>query len=270
MSSRAPQLRQTYVLTGAVVALVVVAGFALLASRRVTTIVERQANERGKDVARHAASLVSLYMRERHREAEALARSPALVQAAVEASQRALSQHLPQLDIGTLERSFSQRRVLGGDPDLAVYLRDYTKRSDFAELFFTDSHGYNVLASDRTSDFVQSDEAWWQRAMADGAYDGPPHYDSSAAVVALEYDIAIRAPRVGRPVGVLKAVFALDRLSQLLGASELAGAAQLQVVDSAGDLIVAPDKAGLLHPLADTAAVPRQARPATAVVRGAT
>ena len=70
MSSRAPQLRQTYVLTGAVVALVVVAGFALLASRRVTTIVERQANERGKDVARHAASLVSLYMRERHREAE--------------------------------------------------------------------------------------------------------------------------------------------------------------------------------------------------------
>src|SRR2546430_2647270 len=204
MFSRAPQLRQTYVLTGAVVALVVVAGFALLASRRVTTIVERQANERGKDVARHAASLVSLYMRERHREAEALARSPALVQAAVEASQRALSQHLPQLDIGTLERSFNQRRVLGGDPDLAVYLRDYTKRSDFAELFFTESHGYNVLASNRTSDFVQSDEEWWQRAMADGVYEGAARYDSSAAAVALEYDVAIRSPRTSAPVGVLK------------------------------------------------------------------
>src|SRR5437870_9630473 len=270
MSSRTPQLRQSFLVTGAAVALVLVTGFALLSSRNASRIVERQANARGQDLETHVASLVELYLRERRREAEALAGSPAVVRAALEASQAALRQRLPQLDIPTLERMFNQRRELGGDADLAAYLREYTQRSDFAELFFTDSHGYNVLASDRTSDFVQSDEAWWQRAMADGAYDGPPHYDSSAAVVALEYDIAIRAPRVGRPVGVLKAVFALDRLSQLLGASELAGAAQLQVVDSAGDLIVAPDKAGLLHPLADAAAVPRQARPATAVVRGAT
>ena len=75
-----------------------------------------------------------------------------------------------------------------------------------------------MLASDRTSDFVQSDEEWWQQAVKTGAYEGPPRYDSSAAVVSLEYDIAIRAPRVERQVGVLKAVFALDRLSQLLEA----------------------------------------------------
>ncbi|PYP38793.1 MAG: hypothetical protein DMD46_01235 [Gemmatimonadetes bacterium] len=269
MSSRAPQLRQTYVLTGAVVALVVVAGFALLASRRVTTIVERQANERGKDVARHAASLVSLYMRERHREAEALARSPALVQAAVEASQRALSQHLPQLDIGTLERSFSQRRVLGGDPDLAVYLRDYTKRSDFAELFFTESHGYNVLASNRTSDFVQSDEEWWQRAMADGVYEGAARYDSSAAAVALEYDVAIRSPRTSAPVGVLKTLFALERLSTLLAGADQEGGGgggggeRLQVLDAQGRLIVdaSADRTELLRSVSEGGPGPKGARP---------
>jgi len=264
MSSRAPQLRQTYVLTGAVVALVVVAGFALLASRRVTTIVER-----GKDVARHAASLVSLYMRERHREAEALARSPALVQAAVEASQRALSQHLPQLDIGTLERSFSQRRVLGGDPDLAVYLRDYTKRSDFAELFFTESHGYNVLASNRTSDFVQSDEEWWQRAMADGVYEGAARYDSSAAAVALEYDVAIRSPRTSAPVGVLKTLFALERLSTLLAGADQEGGGgggggeRLQVLDAQGRLIVdaSADRTELLRSVSEGEPGPKGARP---------
>ena len=269
MSSRAPQLRQTYVLTGAVVALVVVAGFALLASRRVTTIVERQANERGKDVARHAASLVSLYMRERHREAEALARSPALVQAAVEASQRALSQHLPQLDIGTLERSFSQRRVLGGDPDLAVYLRDYTKRSDFAELFFTESHGYNVLASNRTSDFVQSDEEWWQRAMADGVYEGAARYDSSAAAVALEYDVAIRSARTSAPVGVLKTLFALERLSTLLAGADQEGGGgggggeRLQVLDAQGRLIVdaSADRTELLRSVSEGEPGPKGARP---------
>ncbi|HXI65615.1 MAG TPA: methyl-accepting chemotaxis protein [Gemmatimonadales bacterium] len=268
MSSRPRQFRPSFLLTGALVAFGLVTAFALLSSRSATRVVQQQANARGQDVASHVASLVSLYLRERHQEAEALARSPAVVRAAVDASQQAVRQRLTQLDIPTLERMFNQRRELGGDPDLATYLHDYSQRSDFAELFFTESHGYNVLSSGRTSDFVQSDEAWWQRAVADGAYDGPPSYDSSAAVVSLEYDIAIRAPRVARPVGVLKAVFALDRLSQLLGTAELTGAAHVQVVDSAGIQIVGADKAGVLHPLADAALVPRLDRPATVVAHG--
>ena len=269
MSSRTPQLRQSFLVTGAAVALVLVTGFALLSSRSASRIVERQANARGQDLATHVASLVDLYLRERRHEAEALAGSPAVVRAALEASQAALRQRLPQLDIPTLERMFNQRRELGGDPDLAAYLRGYAQHSDFAELFFTDSHGYNVLASDRTSDFVQSDEAWWQQAVKTGAYEGAPRYDSSAAVVSLEYDIAIRAPRVARPVGVLKAVFALARLSQLLAAGDLPGGVRLEVVDAQGRRIVTPDSAELLRPLPQAADIPRESRPATARVVGA-
>src|SRR5436309_786987 len=215
MSSRTQQLRQSFLLMGAVVALVLVAGFALFSSRSVTRIVERQANERGQDMATHVASLVGMYLRERRREAEALARSPAVVRAALDGSQQAISRRLPQLDTPTLERMFNQRHVLGGDPELAAYFRDYVQRSEFSELFFTESHGYSVLASNRTSDFVQSDEEWWRQAVADGLHEGAPRYDSSAAAVSLEYDVAIRAPRVSAPVGVLKAVFRLDRLSLL-------------------------------------------------------
>src|SRR5919109_2021531 len=268
MSSRTPQLRQSFLVTGAAVALVLGTGFALLSSRGTSRIVERQANARGQDLATHVASLVDLYLRERRHEAEALAGSPAVVRAALDASQAAVRQRLPQLDIPTLERLYNQRRQLGGDPDLAAYLRDYAQHSDFAELFFTESHGYNVLASDRTSDFVQSDEEWWQQAVKTGAYEGPPRYDSSAAVVSLEYDIAIRAPRVTRPVGVLKAVFRLDRLSRLLAASDLPGSVQLEVVDARGRRIVTPDSAQLLRPLPQAADIPRQARPATARVVG--
>lgn len=269
MSSGAQQLRQSFLLTGAAVALVLVAGFALLSTNSATRVVERQANERGRDVAMHVAALVSLYMRERYQEADALARSPAIVRAALAGSEQAVRERLPQLDTPTLERMFNQRRELGGDADLASYLRDYTRRSDFAELFFTESHGYNVLASDRTSDFVQSDEEWWQRAMADGAYDGAPRYDSSAAVVSLEYDIAIRMPRRAQPVGVLKAVFALDKLSQLLPTADLGGGARLQVVDAHGALIVGPGQGDLLRPIANAEAVPRLERPDTATVGGA-
>jgi methyl-accepting chemotaxis protein len=278
MPSRTQQFRQSFLLTGAVVALVLVTGFALLSSRSVTRIVERQANERGRDVATHVASLVGMYVRERRREAEALARSPAVVRAALDGSQQAISQGLPRLDTPTLERMFNQRRMLGGDPDLAAYLRDYVQRSEFAELFFTERHGYSVLASNRTSDFVQSDEEWWRRAAADGVYDGVPRYDSSAAAVSLEYDVAIRAPRVAAPVGVLKAVFALDRLSRLLTAADVGDGVRLQVVDAQGILIVGgggggggggPNQADLLRPIPDAAAVPRLDRADTATVPGA-
>src|SRR5881396_1223856 len=259
MSSRTQQLRQSFLLTGAVVALVLVTGFALLSSRSVTRIVERQANERGQDMATHVASVVGLYLRERRREAEALAQSPAVVRAALDGSQQAISQRLLQVDTPTLERMFNQRRALGGDPDLAAYLREYVQRSEFSELLFTERHGYAVLASNRTSDFVQSDEEWWRRAAADGVYEGTPRYDSSAAAVALEYDVAIRAPRVAAPVGVLKAVFALDRLANLLTAADVGGGVRLQVVDAQGTLIVGgggggPNPSDLLRPIPEAAA----------------
>src|SRR5256886_12125356 len=68
------------------------------------------------------------------------------------------------------------------------------------------------------SDFVQSDEEWWRQAVAEGLYEGAPRYDSSAAAVSLEYDVAIRAPRVSAPVGGLKAGRPAHRPAQALPA----------------------------------------------------
>src|SRR5256885_9369304 len=146
----------------------------------------------------------------------------------------------------------------------------YVQRSDYAELFFTESHGYTVLSSGRTSVFVQSDEAWWQRAVADGVFEGAPRYDSSAAIVSLEYDVAIRAPRATRPLGVLKSVFALDHLAQLLSAAEVGGGAILQVVDAEGRVIVSASPGDVLHTLADAPALPRTQLPAQTTLRTGT
>src|SRR5438132_950507 len=137
--------------------------------------------------------------------------------------------------------------MLGGDADLAAYLAGYPQRSDYAELFFTERHGYVVLSSGRTSHFVQSDEAWWQRAMADGAFEGAPQYDSSAAVVSLEYDVAIRAPRITRPVGVLKTVFALDHLSRLLGTADVGGDLSVTVVTQRSEAAGVGDLLSSVH-----------------------
>ena len=266
MSSHVQQLRRRFVLTGTALAFGAVLAGAWITSNRADAVLRRQANERGVDLAVRVASLVTHYLHERRREAEVLARSPAVYRAARQASQDAAAQGLDRADVATLERTFAQRRALGGDAELERFLRDYPQRSDMVELFFTESHGYNVITSARTSDFVQSDEAWWRTAMQAGVYEGDPRYDTSAAAVSLEYDVAIQAPGEPRRLGVLKTVFALDRLAGALGAGELGGGALLQVVDSGGLLVVSPDPATLLQPLAGGSGIRRDERPVVAVV----
>ncbi len=257
MSSRIAQFRPSFLVTGGAVALALVTALALLSSHSASGIAERQANARGRDMATDVAVLVDQYLRERRHEAEALAHSPALVRAALDASQQASRQRLPALDAGTLERQFAQRRQLGGDPDLAAYLRDYRQGSDFRALFLTENHGYTVLASDRPAAFGHADATWWRRAMADGAYEDVPQFDSVAGAVSLQYHVALRSPRATQPVGVLTAVFALDHLSKLLASGEAGGGALLQVVDSQGRLLATPSGGALGRPIPDAGQVPR-------------
>ena len=258
MTNRSPQLQQSFLLTGVGSAAVLVVLLALLAGNSANNTLRRQANDRGRDVATRVSALVTQYLRERRREAEVLAQLPDVVDAARKGAQDAVQRGLDKQDIATLERAFSGRRELGGDPTLQAFIRSYGEVSDFAEIFFTESHGYNVLASDRTSDFVQSDEDWWQQAFREGAFEGEPTYDSSSAAVSISYNVAVRPTKTARPVGVLKAVFALDRLSRLLAAADLGGDAVLEVVDEHGHVVVSPDPKLLLEPLPDAGLIPRR------------
>jgi methyl-accepting chemotaxis protein len=263
MATKSQQLRQSFLASGGGAAVVLVALVAWFTGNQAERILERQAEERGRVVAAREAVLITHYLNERRREVVSLASMPQLINALRQASQDAAARGLDKLDIATLERLFAGSRQLGGDPELRDYLRAYTTISDFAEMFVTESHGFNVLASDRPSDFVQRDEAWWQRAVEDGVYEGDAKFDSSAGVVALEFDVAVRAAGFARPVGVLKAVFALDRLGKLLGSEDLAGGAYLEVVDNGSRVLVARDPALLLHPLPDKDRIPLAATVAT-------
>ena len=266
MASQFQQLRRRFVLTGAALAFGSVFAGAWIASNRADAVLRREANERSVALAVRVASLVTHYLRERRQEAEMLARAPAVVRAARVASQDVVVRGLDRLDVPTLERTFAQRRALGGDPELERFFREYPQRSDMVEVFFTESHGFNVLTSDRTSDFVQSDETWWRTAMQAGVFEGEARFDSSAGAVAVEYDVAIQAPGDPRRLGALKTVFALDRLATAMGASELGGGVQVQIADSAGRLVVSPDPALLLQPLPGTGSIPLNDRAAAVVL----
>jgi len=223
MAIKSQQLRQSFLISGAGAAVLLVVFVAWLTSSRVGDVLEQQADARGRDVATRVAAIVTQYLKERRREAVALASEPQIIAAVRDASQSAVTRGLDRTPIPELERAFNSTRELGADPVLRDYLRNYPTISDFAEIIVTESHGLNVLASHRPSDFVQRDETWWQRAISEGVYEGGARFDSSAGTASLEFDVAIRAPRVQRPAGVLQAVFALVRLKALLGTEELAG-----------------------------------------------
>jgi methyl-accepting chemotaxis protein len=266
MAIKSQQLRQSFLISGAGVAVLLVVFVAWLTSNRVGHVLEQQADVRGRDVATRVAAIVTQYLKERRREVVSLASQPQVVAAVRKGAQDAAARGLDRTPIPDLERAFSATRQLGGDADLRDYLRAYTTISDFAEMIITESHGLNVLVAGRPTDFVQRDEVWWQRAMEDGLYEGDAQFDSSTGAASLEFDVAIRAPRVPRPLGVLKAVFSLDRLAVLLGTRELAGSAYLEVVDSRGTVLVSSNPTLLLQPLPDKDRIPLSSEAATAHV----
>src|SRR6266436_526315 len=264
MAIKSQQLRQSFLISGAGAAVLLVVFVAWVTSNRVGGVLEQQADVRGRDVATRVAAIVSQYLKERHHEVASLASMPQLVARVRLAGQDAVARGLDRLPISTLEARFDASRALGGEPELRDYLRSYTLISDFSELSVTESHGLNVLLSGQAPDFVQRDETWWQRAMRDGSYEGEPQSDTTGTETALEFDVAIRGPQDTRPLGVFPALFSLERLTRLLGTEELAGrSAYLEVVTGDGTVLVSRDPTLLLQALPDKDRIPFQAQAAT-------
>src|SRR5882762_6410483 len=264
MAIKSQQLRQSFLISGAGAAVLLVVFVAWLTSSRVGQVLEQQADVRGRDVGMRVSAIVTQYLKERHREVASLASMPQVIAVVRRASADVVVRGLDRLAIATLEARFDASRQLGGDPVLGDYLRAYTVLSDFSELSVSESHGLNVLVSRESPDFVQRDEVWWQRSMEDGSYEGEPQSDTTGTETALEFDVAIMAPHQARPVGVLRALFSLERLSKLLGSEELAGRAYLQVVAADKTVLVSRDATVLLQPLPDKDRIPFDAQPAAA------
>ncbi|MCP4612251.1 MAG: HAMP domain-containing protein [Planctomycetes bacterium] len=75
----------------------------------------------------------------------------------------------------------------------------------FAEIFVTNKYGTNVSLTEKTSDYKQNDEEWWQRSKEDGLYVSDIEYDESAGVYCTSIAIRIEDDK-GNFSGVIKVV----------------------------------------------------------------
>jgi signal transduction histidine kinase/ActR/RegA family two-component response regulator len=109
----------------------------------------------------------------------------------------------------------------------------------FGEVFITNRYGVNVAQTNRTSDYRQDDEAWWQAARAEGVHITDVGFDDSAGVYST--DICLRIDEGGEFLGVLKAVLNIKEFITLIDAraAELrhAGQARLALLTTDGSLI---------------------------------
>lgn len=222
-------------------AIAVIALGAWGAGRAVAGEFERSAETQLLAIAERMSDLVSQHVDERISDISLLAHSPGVVNAARTAGQRSIASGLDRIPTTELERRFADTGSLGRDQGVGRFLRDVRDSTDFIEIFFTEQHGLNVLSTNPTSDFVQSDEGWWEFAYESGNFQGLPAYDESSGAVGLELAARITDPTTGEPLGVLKGIVELSRLTRFLRLGNETLGATIEVVDSSGRVILSRD-----------------------------
>lgn len=87
----------------------------------------------------------------------------------------------------------------------------------FPEVFVTNRYGALVGSTNKTSDYLQSDEEWWQKAQTENLWIGDLSLDDSSGIYGLEFGIKIEDQN-GNLAGVIKVVYDIKDVSNLADA----------------------------------------------------
>lgn len=104
----------------------------------------------------------------------------------------------------------------------ALELNDFATHSNYSEIghygigeiFFANTYGALVVADKPTTDYDQSDEVWWQRAMKDGLFIGPIEWDESTGLHGVT--VGMRIDDGNQPLGVVKVFYNLTEAERVM------------------------------------------------------
>jgi methyl-accepting chemotaxis protein PixJ len=202
-------------------------------------IVQRRVTDRELQNLRENSHLTSkvasVFLEQSFKIPQLVASNPLLTAALRSQAQQAEARKLPQQDIKVTETEFKATKLFKSDPTLNEYLQNSTKEANLAEMFITERNGFNVAFSNPTSDFVQSDEKWWQNAKAKGRSIDSPEFDDSAKAVVIAVSQSIEDPVSKQFLGVIKAGVPATNLDKNIAgylASSLSGSRLVQTIDS--------------------------------------
>jgi len=158
-----------------------------------------------------------------------------------------------QSQIEILDRQWQAADAANNNNDPLVYrvlnevisseLRTY--RDTFpenVEIFVTDQYGANVGATNRTSDYYQADEDWWQAAYNAGegaVYIGQPAFDESSATYASIIAIPLYAHNTKNIIGILRTTLNLKAITDILTTVQIGETGQIELYVAEGQKIPA-------------------------------
>ncbi|MBN1311197.1 MAG: PAS domain S-box protein [Anaerolineae bacterium] len=142
------------------------------------------------------------------------------------------------------EGSIFLSRIL--DNKVAEHLHDYQAQvPEQVEVFATDRYGALVAASNRTSDYYQADEEWWQRGWNSGqgaVVITEPELDASTDTMSLSLIVPIIDSQSEEVIGLIKAVYDLRHIQNRLTDITLGQTGHLNLLTSAGIVVVGQEE----------------------------
>ena len=153
-------------------------------------------------------------------------------------------------------------KASGNDPLIAEYtkspvgnqLREIARDDlSISEIFITDKYGGLVAASEKTSDFYQADEKWWQESFDHGkgnVFLDRIQFDSSSQTVSIVLAVPIKN-ELKEVIGVCKNVLEINRLFSPLENFSIGKSGHVELVNKQGYLIFYPGIQAMTEKLPD-------------------
>ena len=192
---------------------------------------------------------------------ETLALSPSLVEAVMQANQtykgrspQEIDAEIQKLDQAWKDEDPSVEGVVNNilENPLSDHLRQFVAAfPEEVEVFVTDIQGVNIGMTERTGDYLQADESWWENAYAGGAGDvfvSEVEYDDSAKVYAMDVGVPVRDPDSDQVVGILRGTINVTVVFEALSKITLGETGRAALIDRQGNLLYAPNADLLMKP----------------------
>jgi hypothetical protein len=197
-------------------------------------------------VAQQTAAAVDAYIFRRILDVAVLARVPDVQRVAASENQRALNAE----EVRTLDRRWMSERVVPSipiatqvmtNPAAQFFVAIVEHDPIYREIMLTDRFGRLVAASERTTDYFQADEEWWQEAFDDGVRGrvivSDVVWDESARVFAIDIAVPVADPATGNLVGILKTSADTREMLAAVSGLQLGSTGQAIVLREDGSIV---------------------------------
>ncbi|MEQ8585463.1 MAG: hypothetical protein RLO01_08425 [Thalassobaculaceae bacterium] len=141
-------------------------------------------------------------------------------------AQNAETGGLSEADIDALDKQWRAEADAGSGPlidkvlanDLSAFLKEKKASADglFFEIFVMDAKGLNVGQSDVTSDYMQGDEAKWQKTYPvgpDAVFIDEVEFDDSSGQFQSQANATIADPATGEAIGAITIGINVEQLN---------------------------------------------------------